>query len=233
MDGAQIKELRARHKLTQQAMAELLGVTRDRVRALERGSQATEDEDALLAEWSDRPASDGDPPPPTLDELPVPPYDPGSDGEPEPEEEEPAAPKRRRRSGPRSKRLTGWQEETVLRLVALTQGSVEVLEVNEQRFEFRIPGLCDAIAQFDQFDAGVVSNGSPALWTALVKVAPRHPWLKGMLDLLTMGGDYNELTRAVLAIAVPILIHHGVIPVPGPRAAAAVENGRPPDEAAA
>jgi hypothetical protein len=105
------------------------------------------------------------------------------------------------------------------------------LEVNGQPVQVVIPGLCHLIATVDSYDAQVVANGSPALCVALVRVAPRHPWLKTILDTLAMGGDYGELSRAALAIAVPLLVHHGVIPIPsiGKTASTVSSDGAPSD----
>ena len=142
------------------------------------------------------------------DDLPDPPYNPVD----EPEEEEPAEKKTRsRRSSPRRKGLTVWQEETAQALVGVVCGSDESLEVNGSKVDFRIPGLCDLIARIDPFDANVIYGGTPGLSVALVKIAPKHPWLKGGLDMLVSGGEYRELTQAVLAIIVPIALHHGML----------------------
>lgn len=228
MDGPEIKALRKKHGMTQKQMAELLGVNTARVASLERGRPMREAEEARLSEWS------GDGGEPAPDDLPEPPYDP--DRAPpvdEDEEEGREAPKRRRRPAPRKRGgLSAWQEETAIRLTALVQGERVAIEVNGQVTEIVIPGLCALIAVADPFDAAVVGQGCPAFFVALVKVAPRHPWLKAILDALSMGGDYNELARASMAIAIPIMIHHGMIPMPRPVVPAAVENGQPEEPGA-
>lgn len=58
----------------------------------------------------------------------------------------------------------------------------------------------------------VIVNGAPALGKALGGVARENPRVLAMLDGLTKGGVYGELVFAVLAIALPIAEHHGVLP---------------------
>ena len=220
MNGEEMRTLRKQHKMTQPQLAELLGVSTSRVRTIERGAAIREDEESALSELTAV-----EPPPP--DELPEPPYEPGAEP-PEADDDEEAKPKRRR-STPRKRGLTGWQQEASEKLIALTQGTYETLEINGETVTIPIPGLCAVINSIDPYDAAVVYHGSPAFWVATVKVAPRHPWLKGIIDLLTLGGDYNELTRAVLGIAVPILMHHGMIPLPAMAAPQTALNGDEPE----
>lgn len=219
-----MKALRERHQLTQKQLADILGTSPQYVSHMERGEKISDQMIARLSEWD----GNDDEPAAKLDELPEPPYNPGEQPEPSPDsgsgDDEEERPRRRRSSSPRRKTLTAWQEEAALRLIALTQGEKTILEVNGQQVEIVVPGLCHLIAQADQYDAAVVGNGAPAFWTAVVKVAPRHPWLRSIIDMLTMGGEYGELSRAALAIAVPILMHHGVIPMPRPKLQAVLEE---------
>lgn len=236
MTGEEMRELRKRHGMTQDQLAGLLGISREQVSHIENDRvQASEQVQARLSEWNgsgDGDGAQGDGTP--LDALPEPPYDPDkappSADEDEAEAPEPSPRRRRRSSSPRAKKLTAWQEETAVRITTLIQGERVAIEVNGQVSEVVIPGLCTFLAAADEFDAAVVYQGAPALSVALVKVAPRHPWLRSFLDLLSMGGDYNELTRAVLAIAVPVAIHHGMIPLPRPQVQPAVDGAGPEEQ---
>ncbi|MGH7189763.1 MAG: helix-turn-helix domain-containing protein [Acetobacteraceae bacterium] len=225
MDGQEMRTMRERHKMSRKQLAEMLGVSENRVRTIERGGELREAEESALSELT------ADSPPP--DELPEPPYEPGRDGVEDEHDDDDDDPKpRRRRSAPRKRGLTGWQQEASEKLIALTQGTYEEIEINGEKVTIPIPGMCAVVHRFDTYDAAVLYHGAPGFWVATVKIAPRHPWLKGMLDFLTLGGDYNEFTRAVLAIAIPMLMHHGMIPLPQAPAPQPSLNGdeSPPPE---
>ena len=164
---------------------------------------------------------------PLPDEPPAPGVNPAGTPDPLLEEEEEKPKTRRRTRSPQKRKLTGWQTETAEGLVALFQGTVETLEVNGEPQQIVVPGLCHLIGRFDPFDAQVVAAGMPALSVSLVKVAPRHPFLRRTLEMLTAGGDYQELAQASMAIAFPIMLHHGML---GKPAAAGLNGDGPPPE---
>lgn len=213
MTGQEMKELRRRHGLSQARLAELLGISRTQVSQLEReDGEVSQGLEVQMQEWAlDDDETRGVEPPP--DEPPAPGVNPAQTPDPVLDEDE--KPKRQRRArGPQKRKLTGWQTETAEGLVALFQGTVETLEVNGEPQQIVVPGLCHLIGRFDPFDAQVVAAGMPALSVSLVKVAPRHPFLRRTLEMLTAGGDYQELAQASMAIALPIMLHHGMLGSP-------------------
>jgi hypothetical protein len=142
------------------------------------------------------------------DALPDPPYNPTDEVRDAPEEKAPAKGK----AG--QKKLTAWQEETAVRLVALLQGEQVELLVDGTPHQITVPGVAQVVGKFDEVDAYHIWHGAPALSVALVKVAPRHPWLKAALEMSQMGGDYRELGVAVMGIVIPIAMHHGLFGAP-------------------
>lgn len=219
MNGAELKELRKRHNLTQREMGELIGVTQTRVSELERSGDDLRDTEAVAAsEWAAGEPGEPEQVQPevteVVDELPSPPYNPAEhEAEPDEQEEEKPKPRRRRASSPKSRGLTTWQNETAQSLIALFCGEQVTLDTGQQ---VSIPGLCHLLAQVEPYDARVIFDGMPAFAVALVKVAPRHPFLKGLLGLATASGDYQELFQASVAIMLPIAAHHGMLPSPPP-----------------
>lgn len=218
MTGAELRALRETHKLSQVKMAALLGISRSRLRLLEeRGGELKPVEQARLSEWdTDAPeVGDAGEAGETDDGVP----DALPDAEPldaadAPEPEAGERPKRKRAASPRRRALTGWQEETAAALIALFNGEQLTLETGQVVF---IPGVCHFLQQVEPYDAQVVAAGMPALAVALVKVAPRHPFLRSLLTAATGAGDYQELLQAAALIALPILAHHGLFgPAPIP-----------------
>lgn len=255
LSGSELREIRKRHGLSQQQLAEMLEISPSQLSRLERGdAEITEtvEEGALSldlgagvhAEHVSR--ENGDDPSAAAvaaDELPSPPYDP-ADGEPTPSDEDTGEPekKQRRRTAarsPRRRKLTAWQEETAAQFTALFQGGTTPMELDGEPvidpatgrpIVVYVPGLAWVVGQFDQFDGMMLHQGSPALAQALVKLAPRHPFLRTFLDVSTAGDDYRELMAAVGAIMLPILAHHGMLPAGllGGGAQQAASNGGQP-----
>lgn len=237
MSGDELRTLRAAHKLSQARMAELLGISTTRYGELERESPpiaddyldrargkfaaAGLDDDADLVEEEGGDADDVHTAAPGVggpaDELPQPPYNPADhagedDDEEQAAEEKPK--KRRRRTTSRGRSLTAWQTETMTALNGLVLGASETVEIDGRTQTVTIPGLAHLLAQAEPYDATVLANGWPGFTLALVKIAPRHPWLKGVLSMATAGDDYRELVAATLVIVVPIALHHGALGAP-------------------
>lgn len=231
MTGEEMRAIRERHGLSRRELAEILGTTDEAIRAIERYDRRLSDTaEARLSEWRDQdgkpPAAapaDGDGEPAEGDDdgrrrdaLPEPPYNPADqepDDDADGDTEKPKRTTSRRRSTgtTQRKRLTPWQEQTAASLIGVFQGTLETIEVDGNTHQFQVPGLCHLIAKADPFDAQIVYQGIPGLAVATVKIAPRHPWLKGALDMASAGGDYRELIQASMAIIVPIALHHGLL----------------------
>lgn len=251
MSGDELKALRASHRLTQYEMAKLLGVSKSRYGELERdsppiaGDYLDQARGKLAASGDEQREGDAGQPVDAADmsgggpadELPQPPYNPADhaddDDDDEPAEEKPK--KRRRRTTSRGRTLSAWQTETMTALNGLVLGASETVEIDGRSQTVTIPGLAHLLAQAEPYDAAVLANGWPGFTLALVKIAPRHPWLKGVLSMATAGDDYRELVAATLVIVVPIALHHGalgepVLPMPGPAEGAqhAAANGGEP-----
>ena len=79
-----------------------------------------------------------------------------------------------------------------------------------------------AVYAFDNFDGQAILNGSPALAQSLVGAAEHNPKVRRALETFVTAGAWAGVASAVLAIAIPILQNHNVIPAipfPMPKAA--------------
>lgn len=71
---------------------------------------------------------------------------------------------------------------------------------------------------FENFDGQTIITGSPQLATSLVGVAEQSPAVRDALQKLVTTGAWAQVAAAVAAIAIPICMHHGIMPkmkIPG------------------
>lgn len=135
---------------------------------------------------------------------------------PEPEkkaEPEDSAPKKRRGRPPGSKNQTS------------------VKKIEDALNEY-IAGIAMMFALAnDQHCAAVVAQGGPRLAQAWAEVAKQNPAVYRVLERMMQGGAWGGVIISTLAIALPIMEHHNVLPagLPNPFASpVAVEEEAPP-----
>lgn len=74
------------------------------------------------------------------------------------------------------------------------------------------------IYPFENFDGQTIITGSPALAQSLVGVAEQSPAVRDALQKFVTAGAWSQVAAAVAQIAIPIAMHHKIIPtmkIPG------------------
>lgn len=66
----------------------------------------------------------------------------------------------------------------------------------------------------DGYDGLVIVDGSPRLAASLGGVAERNPTVRKGLESFVAGSSWGAVIAASAGIAVPILMHHGILPTP-------------------
>lgn len=72
--------------------------------------------------------------------------------------------------------------------------------------------LAMGVAAWNPDDGAVVMEGSTRLAKALVHASEKNPKLRKVLENMTTGFAYSELVAACMAIAIPIMANHGMLP---------------------
>lgn len=58
-----------------------------------------------------------------------------------------------------------------------------------------------------------IADGAPRLAEAVCRVADGNAKVRGSLDRITSAGEWGDVFAASMAIALPVLAHHGLLPV--------------------
>lgn len=69
-----------------------------------------------------------------------------------------------------------------------------------------------AVFALDQFDGTVIMAQASDLADALMELADRFPRMRRTLELITRGGDALAIGGALTSVALPMLMHHGLVP---------------------
>ena len=75
-----------------------------------------------------------------------------------------------------------------------------------------VEGASYVVGLADAFDGEVIERGGPAIVDALIDLARTDKRLRRYLELTAAPGKYGPLTMAVMGVALPIVIHHGLAP---------------------
>lgn len=71
----------------------------------------------------------------------------------------------------------------------------------------------------DEYAAHIIATRTPAMAQAWYELSQQNAGIRRMLERLTQGSAWGGVILSSAAVAVPLLSHHGVIPVPDPFAA--------------
>lgn len=78
----------------------------------------------------------------------------------------------------------------------------------------QISSVALIVAMVNQADGVAILNGSERLATSLAQVADTNPKVRKALEAAVSGGAWGGVIVAAVTIAVPILVNHGLVPVP-------------------
>lgn len=65
---------------------------------------------------------------------------------------------------------------------------------------------------FDPFDGQIIMKGAPALSESLIRLAEANPSVRRGLEQFVTAGAWSGVAMAVASIAMPIMMHHRIIP---------------------
>lgn len=127
---------------------------------------------------------------------------PPAQSEDKPPEDSPPEPTRTRKTrsdkgvprGPRGSRRASStaQIEKKLRDIANTTGGL--------------------VSAFEPYDGRIILNNADNLAASWAKVAERHPQFRQAIEGMEAGGVYGAAILSLLMVALPILLHHGMLP---------------------
>lgn len=68
------------------------------------------------------------------------------------------------------------------------------------------------VGNFDAFDGAMIIGGAPELVEAICRAARQNAKFRGTLLSLLQASVYSEIIMAASMIALPILMHHNLLP---------------------
>lgn len=80
------------------------------------------------------------------------------------------------------------------------------------QIEAQIPGIAQIVGMYDEFDGHIIETYSPGMAKAWAELARVNPGVRRILMGLTYGGAYRGVMAASLPPIIAILAHHGAIP---------------------
>lgn len=95
----------------------------------------------------------------------------------------------------------------------------------EQAVAANVAGIAQIVGMFNQFDGAVIAQGSPYLARSVADVAARDPKVRKAIEHAMSNLGWGQVIAAVMAIAIPIMVNHQVIPNPAERSAR--QQGQP------
>lgn len=151
--------------------------------------------------------------PPSPDEDEIDETPPTVEAAPEPEPMEAPADKPPKRPRLRRKRSDAGKPRKPR---TATAGSAPRSSAGSAAMTRKLTGVINTIggviSLVEPHDGGVILANAQPLASGWAKVADRHPRVRQAIDGMEAGGVYGAAIAATLAVAVPILAHHRLLP---------------------